>query len=120
MVEHLVYTERVGGSSPSPPTIFRVRCRRFLSWESLRGFRDVQSARRGNFYGSCPGEVHPGRSSSRAKFVAVEGLGLLCAEIGHGDCAGKERIADIQDLYPEGHGSARCDTNGWAGEEGEP
>lgn len=23
MVEHLVYTERVGGSSPSPPTIFR-------------------------------------------------------------------------------------------------
>ena len=62
----------------------------------------------------------PRRSSSQAKFVAVEGLGLLCAEIGHGDCAGKERIPDIQDLYPEGHGSARCDTNGWAGEEGEP
>ena len=26
MVEHLVYTERVGGSSPSPPTIVPTFC----------------------------------------------------------------------------------------------
>ena len=29
LVEHLVYTERVGGSNPSPPTIFSLADYRF-------------------------------------------------------------------------------------------
>ena len=35
MVEHLVYTERVGGSSPSPPTTGTAEKRDFLDLKCL-------------------------------------------------------------------------------------
>jgi hypothetical protein len=39
LVEHLVYTERVGGSSPSPPTIFPQKSCALSGWpEYFEGF----------------------------------------------------------------------------------
>ena len=43
LVEHLVYTERVGGSNPSPPTIFKTNILENSSAPARGAFTIVQS-----------------------------------------------------------------------------
>ena len=72
MVEHLVYTERVGGSSPSPPTIVR-RLRRLAAIGAVLGLASL--------FGSVAASANSSSMTFRVQPLATGGCGARCPHV---------------------------------------